>query len=105
MAYPPYPTISFDYSAFEQGLGDASFPGIPLDNDLGSVAASLTSTIQFLQLSFRADGVLKNTSAPDSAAPPGVPIIVEGSRSAGTALTNLLTALELVGIITDNTVT
>src|SRR6185295_9989767 len=103
MAYPPLPVISFDYSAFQQAQGDASFPGTPLDNDLGNLAGSLTSTIQFLESAFRADGVLFNTSAPDSPAPPGVPVEVTGSRSTGVALTNLLVALEQVGIIVDNT--
>jgi hypothetical protein len=104
MAYPPLPVISFDYSSYGQSLGDATFPGTPLDNDLGSLAASLTQTIQFIEAAFRADAVLFNTSAPDSPAPPGVPVTVDGSRSSGIALVNLLTALEQVGIIVDNTV-
>ena len=66
--------------------------------------ARLTSTIEFIKLSFRGDGVLLSTSAPDSPTPPGVPIEVTGSIAAGTALINLLAALETVGIITDNTV-
>jgi len=105
MAYPPLPIISFDYSAYAQSLGDASLPGTSLDNDFASLAGSLTATIQFLELAFRSDGVLFNTSAPDSPAPPGVPIEVTGSRSSGVALTNLLVALEQIGIIVDNTVT
>lgn len=35
---------------------------------------------------------------------PGTPIAVAGDRSDGTALTNLLTALATLGLITDNTV-
>lgn len=103
MAYPPLPVISYDYSAFQEAQGDGSFPGTPLDNDLGSLAGSLTAVIQFIEASFRADGVLYNTSAPDSPTPPGVPVTVEGSRSTGVALTNLLVALEQAGIIVDNT--
>src|SRR4029077_10520536 len=103
MAYPSLPIISYDYSAFEQAQGDGSFPGTPLDGDLVSLAGRLTSAIQFLEVAFRSDGVLKNSSAPDSATPPGVPIEVTGSRATGIALVNRLVALEKVGIIIDNT--
>jgi hypothetical protein len=74
-----------------------------MDNDLASLAGSLTSTITFLQAAFRSDGVLLATSAPDSPTPPGVPIEVTGSVAAGTALTNLLIALDSIGLITNNT--
>ena len=105
MAYPPLPEISFDYTAFQQSLqGISAFPGTPLDNDLASLAGSLTATIEFIQLAFRGDGVLLSTSAPDSPTPPGVPIEVTGEISTGTALVNLLASLELIGLIQDNTV-
>ena len=104
MAYPPLPVISFDYSAYEQSLGDAHLPGTALDNDFANLAASLTSTIQFIEAAFRSDAVLFNTSAPDSPTPPGVPVSVTGDRSDGTALANLLVALDSIGIIDNNTV-
>ena len=104
MAYPPYPELNFDYTAFAQGQSDGTFPGVPLDNDLASLAASLTTTIEFIQASFRADGVLFATSAPDSPTPPGVPIEVTGEISTGTALQNLLASLEQIGLIIDSTV-
>ena len=105
MAYPPLPVISYDYTAFQQSQqGISAFPGTPMDNDLASLAGSLTSTIEFIKAAFRGDGVLLSTSAPDSPTPPGVPIEVTGSIASGTALVNLLVALETIGIITDNTV-
>jgi len=104
MAYPPLPIIAFDYSAYSASLGDASLPGTQMDNDFANLAGSLTSTIQFIEAAFRSDGVLFNTSAPDSPTPPGVPTTVTGDRSDGTALANLLTALAGIGLIIDNTV-
>ena len=105
MAYPPLPELTFDYTGYQQSLqGTDNFPGIPLDNDLQNLAGSLTATIEFIQVAFRADGVLLPTSAPDSPTPPGVPITVEGEISTGTALQNLLASLELIGLIIDNTV-
>ena len=84
MAYPSIPVISFDYSAYEQSLGDASLPGTALDNDFANLAASLSDTIAFISAAFRSDGVLFATSAPDSPTPPGVPTEVTGSRADGT---------------------
>jgi hypothetical protein len=104
MAYPPLPVISFDYSAYEQSLGDGSLPGTSLDTDFANLAASLTACIQFIEAAFRSDAVLFNTSAPDSPTPPGVPVAVTGDRSDGTALANLLTALAGIGLIIDSTV-
>jgi len=105
MAYPPLPEITFDYTGYQQSLqGTESFPGTPLDNDLANLAGSLTATIEFLQLSFRSDGVLFATSAPDSPTPPGVPIEVTGNLSDDTALENLLAALAEIGLIIDSTV-
>lgn len=104
MAYPPLPVISFDYSAYEQSQGNGLLPGTAMDNDFASLANSLTACIQFIELAFRSDAVLFNTSAPDSPTPPGVPVEVTGSRSTGTALTNLLDALDQIGLILDNTV-
>jgi hypothetical protein len=104
MAYPPLPVLSFDYTAFQQSQqGISAFPGTQMDNDLASLAGSLSATIAFLELSFRSDGVLFSTSAPDSPTPPGVPIAVSGSRADGTALTNLLVALDSIGLIVNNT--
>jgi hypothetical protein len=105
MAYPTYPEISFDYTAYQQSLqGIESFPGTPMDNDLANLAGSLTETIDFIRMAFRGDGVLLSTSAPDSPTPPGVPVEVTGEISTGLALINLLASLEVIGIIIDNTV-
>jgi hypothetical protein len=104
MAYPPLPVITFDYTAFQQSQqGISAFPGTPMDNDLASLAGSLTSTISFISQAFRSDGVLLATSAPDSPTPPGVPVNVTGSRADGTALASLLDALDAIGLITNNT--
>ena len=64
MPYPEVPDQDYSYSGFSQSLGDGSFPGPALDNDMASIFGSLEEFQAFLQGSFRSDGVLKPKSMP-----------------------------------------
>lgn len=67
MAYPVSLDISYSYTGFASGLGDGSFPGSQLDNDLANVETSIDSINAFLSASFASDGRLKPRANPNAA--------------------------------------
>lgn len=64
MSYPTPLNISYSYTGFATGLGDASFPGTQLDADLANVELSVDELLTFIQTSFTAEGVLKVAAMP-----------------------------------------
>jgi hypothetical protein len=64
MAYPSLYDLDYSYSGFAAGLGDGSFPGSQLDNDLAGLTAAQQSFSDFLQGAFRSDGVLNISALP-----------------------------------------
>jgi hypothetical protein len=58
--YPPFPTISYSYSAFQQEQQNSPFPGTNLDDDLQKLATSDTAIINFVKSVIRSDGRLNN---------------------------------------------
>lgn len=64
MAYPTLYDVEYSYTGFASGLGDGSFPGSQLDNDLAGLVAAQASLSAFIEASFRSDGVLKLDALP-----------------------------------------
>lgn len=64
MAYPTLYDVDYSYTGFAAGLGDGSFPGSQLDNDLAGLVAAQASLSAFLETSFRSDGVLNVAMLP-----------------------------------------
>jgi hypothetical protein len=62
LAFPTRPNIAYSYSEFAEGLGDGSFPGSQVDNDLANLENSANTIIDFLGSTFRTDGQLTNGS-------------------------------------------
>lgn len=60
MPYPPFPTISYSYTAFQQEQQSSPFPGTNLDADLQKLATSDTTIINFVKSVIRSDGRLNN---------------------------------------------
>lgn len=60
MANPTPFTLSYSYTAFQQSLGDNSFPGTQIDNDLQKVKLTTDQIISSLGDVRRTDGGLKN---------------------------------------------
>ena len=60
MVAPTKPEIDFSYTGFAQGLGNGSFPGTQLDNDLIGLVDSVSETIDFVTAVIREDGQLQN---------------------------------------------
>lgn len=66
----PYPTpldIDYSYAAFAVGLGDGSFPGTQLDNDLANVETSVDEINAFIQAAFNSEGRVKPAAMPNAA--------------------------------------
>jgi len=64
MSYPTQYTLNYSYTGFAAGLGDGSFPGTQIDDDLAGLSASIASTDAFIENCFRSDGVLKAQALP-----------------------------------------
>lgn len=60
MTLPTKPTLDYSYTAFAQGLGNGTFPGSRLDNDLANLKDAIDETIDFTSAVIRADGKLQN---------------------------------------------
>ena len=60
MALPDKPQIDYSYTGFAAGLGDGSFPGTQLDNDLIGLVDAVSETIDFVGAVIRDDGQLQN---------------------------------------------
>jgi microcystin-dependent protein len=60
MALPTKPDIDYSYTGFAAGLGDGSFPGTQLDNDLIGLVDAISETIDFVGAVIRDDGQLQN---------------------------------------------
>jgi len=70
MSYPTLYPIDYSYTGFAAGLGDGSFPGSQLDNDLAGLIDVQRSMAAFLTLALRSDGKLANQSVgPDQISP------------------------------------
>lgn len=70
MAYPDTYKIEYSYTGFAAGLGNGSFPGTQLDNDLAGFGKANANILAFLQSTFRSDGKLHNNSVgPDQLSP------------------------------------
>ena len=65
--YPNKPQISFSYTGFQASLGDNSFPGTNIDNDLASLTQFASTTVDFLKLFANSDGSLKFSAIPQTA--------------------------------------
>jgi hypothetical protein len=64
MAYPTAPSISYSYTGFAQGLGDGSFPGSQMDNDLQRLATSVSDIAAFLRLFSTSEGRISANAIP-----------------------------------------
>ena len=71
MPYPSKPLLNYSFTDFQEGQGDNSFPGTPLDDSLFSLKLSTDEIVDFLRGSFRDDGKLGAGSVPPSALAPG----------------------------------
>lgn len=71
MAYPTAPEISYSYTGFAAGLGDGSFPGSQMDDDLATLQDAVGSIVTFMQAFVRSDGVLKLAAMPSGSDLPG----------------------------------
>ncbi len=60
MALPTKPEIDYSYTGFAAGLGDGSFPGTQVDNDLANLKQAIDETIDFTAGVIRDDGQLAN---------------------------------------------
>lgn len=60
MALPTKPEIDYSYTGFAAGLGDGTFPGTQVDNDLAEVKRAVDETIDFAAGVIRDDGKLQN---------------------------------------------
>ena len=60
MALPTKPEIDYSYTGFAAGLGDGSFPGPQVDNDLANLKRAIDETIDFTAGVIRSDGKLQN---------------------------------------------
>jgi hypothetical protein len=60
MALPDKPQIDYSYTGFAAGLGDGSFPGTQVDNDLANLKQAIDETIDFAAGVIRSDGKLAN---------------------------------------------
>lgn len=65
--YPNKPQISYSYTGFQASLGDNSFPGTNLDNDLATLTEFASTTVDFLALLANSDGSLKFSALPQTA--------------------------------------
>lgn len=76
MPLPTKPEVDFSYTGFAQGLGNGTFPGSQIDNDLANIVDAVSGTIDFVSGVIREDGKLQNgvvtTSALDSSLLMGV---------------------------------
>lgn len=59
MSYPIVYDQDYSYTGFSVSLGDGSFPGTQLDNDLAGIIASLAGISAFLEGTIRSDGIVK----------------------------------------------
>lgn len=85
-ALPQPPEIDYSYTGFATGLGDGSFPGTQLDNDLAGVVTAATEVTDFLARVFRSDEKLKTSALPISATelPSSSLILATGTQTART---------------------
>jgi hypothetical protein len=60
MPYPPFADIETNYTAFQQGQGDNSFPGQQVDTDLANLAYSVDTLNEFVRGFSRSDGEVGN---------------------------------------------
>jgi microcystin-dependent protein len=60
MTLPDKPQIDYSYTGFAAGLGDGSFPGAQVDNDLANLKQAIDETIDFTAGVIRSDGKLAN---------------------------------------------
>jgi hypothetical protein len=60
MPYPPFADIETNYTAFQQGQGNNSFPGRQIDTDLENLAESVDTLNQFVRGFSRSDGDVGN---------------------------------------------
>lgn len=60
MAAPEKPDLDYSYTGFAAGLGDGSFPGSQLDNDLANLKQSIDQTIDHIANVVREDGQIQN---------------------------------------------
>lgn len=67
MTYPVVYDVTYSYTGFSASLGDGSFPGTQLDADLAGLTAAQQSLLEFIQGSFRSDGVLFVEALPQAA--------------------------------------
>lgn len=99
MAYPDTFTPAYNYTGFAQSLGDGSFPGPALDNDLQAIRVSLLGVRAFLEGSFGSDGGLKAAALPDNTN--FTPLLEQAAASVAAAETAedgaVSAALEAVG--------
>jgi microcystin-dependent protein len=57
---PQKPDLDYSYAGFSQGLGDGTFPGAQLDNDMAEIKQSIDETIDFTSQIIRSDGKLQS---------------------------------------------
>lgn len=85
--FPTRPTIDYSYSDFAVGLGDGSFPGTQVDNDLANLENSNNTIIDFLGGVFRTDGQLTNGSVKPEALSSSITLGLAPPRAWVTATT------------------
>lgn len=64
MPYPPTFIADYSYTGFAVGLGDGSFPGSQIDNDLLNISAAIAGMSGFIKAAFRSDGILYEAAIP-----------------------------------------
>lgn len=60
MPYPPFASIDNNYTAFQAGQGDNSFPGMQVDEDLANLKIAIDALNTWLRAVTRADGEVGN---------------------------------------------
>jgi hypothetical protein len=60
MPYPPFAEIETNYTAFQQGQGDNSFPGQQVDTDLANLVEAVDTLNTFVRGFSRSDGEVGN---------------------------------------------
>lgn len=62
LADPTKYALDYSYSGFAAGLGDGSFPGTQLDNDLTEISESIDTVVEAIKSVRRSDGAVRNAS-------------------------------------------
>jgi microcystin-dependent protein len=85
VALPTKPEIDFSYTGFAQSLGNNTFPGTQIDNDLANIVDAVDETIDFVSAVIRSDGQLQNAVVTAASLGPDLALGVAPPRPWATA--------------------